>query len=119
MEGRMFKVSVLMDNDKILKEGKYPIKDIYYTVEKTYTDNGFIRDYDAEDGAMMFYGVKGWEDFHGYGKANFTLENRDWFKRYVKRWTAYENEQCRYEDDFLEINIIDSFKQAERIVGAL
>ncbi|MDR1940363.1 MAG: hypothetical protein LBQ40_06200 [Clostridiales bacterium] len=118
MEGRMFKVSVLLDNDKILKEGQYNLKDIYYTVEKTYTDNGFIRDYDLPDGSMMFYGVNGWTDFHGCGKANFMLENQDWFKRYVKKWIAYENEQCRYEDDFLEVNIIDSFQRAERIARA-
>jgi hypothetical protein len=115
MEGRMFKVSVLMDNDKILKESKYPIKDIYYTIEKTYKDNGFIRDYDQDDGAMMFYGVNGWNDFHGYGKANFTLENRDWFMRYVIKWIGYENERCRYLDEFGEVDILESIKRIKRI----
>jgi hypothetical protein len=77
MEGRMFKVSVLLNNDKILKEGKYPIKDIYYTVEKTYTNNGFIRDCDLPDGSMMLYGVKGWADGDGMMKASYFLEKQN------------------------------------------
>jgi hypothetical protein len=119
MEGRMFKVSVLMDNDKILKEGKYPIKDIYYTIEKTYANNGFIRDYDQEDGAMMFYGVKGWADGDGMMKASYFLRKQDWFMGYVKKWIGHENEQCAYDDDFIEVDIISMIKQHGNTVGVM
>lgn len=115
----MFKESVLLDNDKILKEGKYPIKDIYYTIEKTYTDNGFIRDYDTKDGAMMFYGIRGAEDFHALSRISCKLRAGNWFMRYVKKWTAYENEQCKYDDDFLEVDVIESIRRAERTVGVI
>jgi hypothetical protein len=119
MEGRMFKVSVLLDNDKILKEGQYNLKDIYYTVEKTYTDNGFIRDYDLPDGSMMFYGVKGWADGRGMMDASYFLQVQDWFMRYVKKWKAYENEQCKYKDTFGEVDIIKSIKWADSVVGVI
>jgi hypothetical protein len=119
MEGRMFKVSVLLDNDKILKEGKYNLKDIYYTVEKTYTDNGFIRDYDLPDGSMMFYGVKGWNDNRGMMSASYFLRKQDWFMRYVEKWIGYENEQCKYRDTFGEVDIIKSIKWANNVAGVI
>ncbi|MDR2046651.1 MAG: hypothetical protein LBP79_01870 [Clostridiales bacterium] len=118
MEGRMFKVSVLLDNDKILKEGKYDIKTIYYNVEKAYTDNGFIRDYDLPDGSMMFYGVNGWADGDGMMFAQYFLQRQNWFMRYIKEWVAYENEQCKYRDVFGKVDIIQSIKRAERIASA-
>jgi hypothetical protein len=118
MEGRMFKVSVLLDNDKILKEGKYPIKDIYYTVEKTYKENGFIRDYDLPDGSMMFYGVKGWADNRGVMNASYFLRKQDWFMRYIDKWTHFENEQCKYRDIFGEVDMIESIKRVNRTTVA-
>jgi hypothetical protein len=119
MQGRMFKVGILLDNDKILKEGKYPIKDIYYTVEKTYKENGFIRDVDTPDGGMMFYGVNGWADGDGMMFSSYFLESQDWFMRYVKKWTHYENEQCAYRDEFGEVDMIKTIKWANRIVGVI
>ncbi|MDR2046650.1 MAG: hypothetical protein LBP79_01865 [Clostridiales bacterium] len=112
MEGRMFKASVLLDNDKILKEGKYDIKTIYYNVEKAYTDRGFIRDYDLPDGSMMFYGVNGWKDGDGMMKASYFLQVQNWFMRYVREWTHYENEQCKYRNTFGEVDMLKTIKWA-------
>ncbi|MDR2047177.1 MAG: hypothetical protein LBP79_04705 [Clostridiales bacterium] len=119
MEGRMFKVSVLLDNDKILKEGKYDIRAIYYNVEKAYTDRGFIRDYDTPEGAMMFYGVNGWADNRGMMNASYFLRKQDWFMRYVRKWTGYENEQCKYKDTFGVVDILNSIKWADSVAGVI
>ena len=115
MEGRMFKVSILLDNDKILKEGRYPIKDIYYNVEKIHADNGLLRDYDLADGSMVFYGVKGIADSDGIMNAQLALENSDWFMRYVKKWTGHENEHCKYRDDFVEEDVLALIKKMEKL----
>jgi hypothetical protein len=119
MQGRMFKVGILLDNDKILKEGKYPIKDIYYTIEKTYKENGFIRDVDTPDGGMMFYGVNGWADGDGMMFASYFLRRQEWFIPYVKKWTAYENEQCAYCDEFIEVDVIAMIKHHNRTIGVI
>lgn len=119
MEGRMFKMSVLLDNDKIVKEGKYPIKDIYYTIEKIHKDNGFLRDYDLEDGSMVFYGTNGWADGDGMMRAQYFLQRQDWFMRYVSKWTGYENEQCAYDDEFIEVDVLAMLRRIERTVRAV
>jgi hypothetical protein len=119
MQGRMFKVGILLDNDKILKEDKYPIKDIYYTIEKTYAENGFVRDVDTPDGEMFFYGTNGWSDLDGMSRASFFLDRADWFMRYVKRWTHYENEQCNYQDEFCEVDVLAMKKKVWKTVGVI
>jgi hypothetical protein len=119
MEGRMFKVSILLDNDKILRESVYPIKDIYYTIEKTYKDNGFIRDYDMPDGSMVFYGVNGWGDLRGLNKALHFLQSAAWFMRYVKKWSDYTNEKCDFVDGFCESDVLEMIRRHERTARAI
>ena len=117
MEGRMFKVSILLDKDRIIKEGKFPLNDIYYTVEKTYKENGFLRDFDMGDGSMVFYGVKGLDDLSGFMSAKRFLQNADWFIRYALKWTGYENERHEYTDTFVEEDILALIKWSKKLVG--
>jgi hypothetical protein len=115
MKGRMFKVGILLDSDKIIKEGKYDIRDILYTIDEICKENNFKRDFDLIDGTMIYYGENGWGDVQGYGMIICKLEGAPWFMPYIKKFTSYENEQCDEDDEFYEGDILATKKRIDKL----
>jgi len=98
----MIKMQIVMDEDKITREGKYKLDKIYGTL-----DNYFINKLNITKGENGFYigsGAKG--DFGNFGLAMWTLGKKDWFMDNVKTWQYFNSEDSDDPNDF----VVEDFK---------
>jgi hypothetical protein len=98
----MIKMQIIMDEDKIVREGKYSLDKIHrvlddYFVEKLHTVK-------TDDGFYVGTGAKG--DFGNFGLAMWTLGKKAWFMDNVKTWLYFNSEGSDDPNDF----VIEDFK---------
>jgi hypothetical protein len=112
----MFKDVIVMDDEKILREGKFPLENIYYSVYQIFIKHGFLseagNDWSAKP--MRFYGVNGHGDIQAAMLVVCELRNAPWFLEYVKEWIAYENVSHASCDGFAEIDALAASNRSQR-----
>jgi hypothetical protein len=118
MHGRMFKDVIVMDDEKILAEGKFAIEDIYYTIRKTFKENGFLEENTQVPNELRFYGVNGADDMEGMMNVIIRLINRKWFTENCKSWLSYENSFPDEQDSFAECDMLATNKKYARIMAS-
>lgn len=85
----MMKMLVVMNEDKILREGRYDLNKINAYLEKLFSKRGMTR---VED--------------NWYGNGNFTtcgslivkLSSTEWFMDNIEQWLWYDTEDRSMED---------------------
>ncbi|MEG2814020.1 MAG: hypothetical protein RSA79_05400 [Oscillospiraceae bacterium] len=107
----MLKVEIVMDEEKILAEGKYSLEDIYFTIDElfakknlkkidngVYSDNGSDQDY-----ANLWINIS-------------ALRKAEWFMSNTKKWLWYNSDDGNDESDF-SIEDLKSYFGTNVMVG--
>jgi virulence-associated protein VapD len=99
----MIKQQIIMDSEKIVKDGKYDSSKIQAYVDNFMTSKiGFIK---KPDGFYVGSGTK--EDFARAGFAMTSLRQKPWFMQYVKTWLHFNSDDSDDPNDFA----IEDFKE--------
>jgi hypothetical protein len=93
----MVKIQIIMDEDKILREKKYNLSDLLYSLDRFMVDGlKFVK------GDKGFYlGTEAQSDYANCGVAMSRLGREDWFLGNVKTWLFYINDDHGGPDDFI------------------
>ncbi|MEG2814018.1 MAG: hypothetical protein RSA79_05390 [Oscillospiraceae bacterium] len=106
----MLKVEIVMDEEKILAEGKYSLEDIYFTIDKAYAQKNLKK---TDKGIYVGSG----KDFCSFWNIILGLKKQDWFMSNVKKWLWYNSDDSDDENDFAIDDLLMHY--AKRIsVGA-
>lgn len=105
----MLKVEVVLDEEKILREGKYTPEKLWSTVDKMYVGNGMLK---LSKGVYRDAGRDC--DWAVFGRINIALEQCSWFMENVKSWLWYNSDNGKDEDDFTIEDIIFEFSEYNR-----
>lgn len=81
----MFKIEIIMDEEKIKKQSNYDIKDIYNAIDDVFKRYDLVK---AEKGFYLPKGTK--NDFANFWSAIFSLKKQQWFLPFVQKWIWYE-----------------------------
>ncbi|MEG0614124.1 MAG: hypothetical protein RR540_00090 [Oscillospiraceae bacterium] len=82
----MLKVEIVMDEEKILAEGKYPLKDVYFTLDKVFFSKKLKK---LGEGIYCDNGSE--QDFANLWVVIFALQEQEWFADNVKKWLWYND----------------------------
>jgi hypothetical protein len=107
----MIKMQIVMDEDKILREGKYSLCEIYETIDDYFVKK--LKLVKAEDGFYISSGIK--SDFGNFGLAMWTLGKKDWFMDNVDTWLYFNSEDSDSSDDYVVEDFKDFCMQKYRI----
>ncbi len=85
-----YKIEIELDDEKIIREGKYEIADIYATIRSWFAEED-IPEVDSEEGVLAFASNKTDDkEFARFALIETTLVEKDWFLPYAKRMTWYD-----------------------------
>ena len=99
----MIKMQIIMDEDKILREKKFSLEKMYGVL-----DSFFINTLHLKKGKDGFYlGSNARSDFGSFGRAMWTLSEKDWFLDNVKTWLYFNSDDSDDPDDF----VIEDFRE--------
>lgn len=107
----MMKMLIQLDEEKVLKDGKYDLDDMWRLIGKRFVEYGCTVERQS-DGSVVYSGT----EYNDYYTAinlgiNF-LEVQPWFAKYCTKWIWYDNdddESLPYsEEDILANERIDN-----------
>jgi hypothetical protein len=92
----MIKQQIIMDTDRIAKDGKYdPVKIQAYLDDFMTGKVGFKKSTDD-----FYVGLGSKDDFARAGFAMTSLRQKPWFMRYVKTWLHYNSDESDDPENF-------------------
>jgi hypothetical protein len=98
----MIKQQIIMDIDRIRKDGQYDPDKIQQYLDDFMTQKiGFVK---SDDGFYIGKGSR--DDFARAGFAMTALRRKDWFMKYVDTWLHFNSDDADNPDDFA----IEDFK---------
>lgn len=88
----MQKMLIQLDVEKIERENKYNIQEIWNLIDEIFSKGECIKEVQG-DGSVMYYGnPKRGNYLADFGLAYLLLQRRDWFVDNAKTWTWYDND---------------------------
>lgn len=102
-----YKIEIEMDDEKIIKEGKYVLDSIYDAIRRWFKEED-IQEVKGDSHTLTFIGTNvGKDDFGRMGLVEVSLAEAEWFKPYVKKMLWYNRD---YGKDYVE-NVIEEFRK--------
>ena len=101
----MLKVRVVIDTEKIEKEGKYDPKEFWATILNAYEK--FDLRY-AGDGYFVEAGMP--QDFAHFWGVNLALSDSPWFLDNVKEWLWFNSDDSDDPEDFSIEDLAEFYK---------
>jgi hypothetical protein len=99
----MIKMQIVMDDDKIVREGKYSAVKLHASIDDFMVEKlGFQK---GSDG--FYYGRGTRSDYSHFGIAMTTLGKKRWFMDNVDIWLYFNSDDSTDPDDF----DIEDFKE--------
>lgn len=83
-----------MDEDKIIREGKYDLDDVRKAIDEQYINRGLRKTGDG------FYQQTTKDDFCELMSATFRLIKQDWFRKYVTECKWYNSDDKNNPEDY-------------------
>jgi hypothetical protein len=103
MEAPVIKMQIVMDDEKILSEGKYNLEKLLASL-----DDFMVAKLGLRKGDDGFYCGRGaHSDYSHFGIAMTTLGKKTWFMDNVDTWLYYNSDDSDNPDDF----VIEDFKE--------
>lgn len=103
----MLKVKYVLDKEKIVREGKYPVNDVVYLAEQKFARYGLRKVGEGE-----FVNVPGNKDhFAQMWDIIFELAKQEWFAHYVTEFFWFNSDRGKTEDDFVVNNLLTFFTE--------
>lgn len=97
----MFKMKIVLDENRIVIDGRYTVAEVQDMLRKTLD----IVEIEQKE-PNMYYGKGDKHDFGRFGGAILKLEKKEWFMPYVSTW--------RYWGTSGEENVIEEIAKFER-----
>ena len=85
----MMNMLINLDREKIEKDGKYTVEEVWNMVTKEFEGYPFKQE-EQEDGGILYVGQGEQSSFSGCNCAYVGLRHEEWFARYVSKWIWYE-----------------------------
>ncbi len=101
----MLKLEIALDDNKILQERHYNLRDIYEYIDCLFASKGLAKDKNAE-GTVIYTDTGAKNDLSNIFICVFHLEKQEWFMRYVTKWLFINTYNGKSEQDFDVIDII-------------
>jgi len=109
----MLKLKIVMDEEKIVHEGRYDLSVLLSTIDSIFMENGLPM---QDDGVYMGTGKE--DDYAKFWRIIWALAKKEWFMRNVKEWLWYNSDDGKDENDFAVEDIL-AFCKANRVgIGA-
>ena len=100
----MMNMLINLDREKIQKDGKYTVAEVWNMVNEI-TGKYEFKQEKQEDGAILYVGQGEQSSFDACSCSFIFLRHKEWFARYVSEWIWYESddydEDKWYDDDIL------------------
>ena len=107
----MFKVEILLDEEKIKERGEYTPESIYKAIRKNFTQFNLL-EIPTDDKTIVFRDRGHSGDYGGMWKGIITITDADWCKPYLIKCMWYSDEEYEngelYSENVLEI--LSNFK---------
>lgn len=110
----MLKLEIRMDDEKIIMEKRYNTESIYQALTKTFT-NYHLKEENAPDGTVVFYGTGNPKDYGAFGSIITALREKEWFMDYVTRWVWYNSDDGENEEDFSVEDVLYHYTKKESV----
>ena len=104
----MLKVEIVLDEEKILREGKN-LDEMWLNIDNEYTKYGLKR---IAQGVYTDAGRD--SDWMKFGNANISLAGKRWLTDYLKSWLWLNSDDGKNEDDFVVEDILTEYTKAKR-----
>ncbi len=114
--GIMIKMEIRMDDEKILKEGKYRLEAIYEAIDKVF---GYW-DFEGEktsSGSVMYKDNGNDRDLGRFFSIVNALKKKEWFMRNVSVWILYDSDDSDFPDDFSTEDLVAHYAR-KKALGA-
>ena len=102
----MFKVEILLDEEKIKKESEYTPESIYTAIRKNFLQFDLL-EIPTNDNTIVFRDRGHRKDYGGMWKGIITITDADWCKPYLIKCMWYSDEEYEngeiYSENVLEI----------------
>ena len=92
----MMNMLINLDREKIEKDGKYTVAEVWNMVNDVTGKYDFQQE-KQEDGGILYVGQGEQSSFDGCGSSFVILRHKEWFARYVSEWILYESDD--YDED--------------------
>ena len=93
-----------MDTDKIKKEGKYSVEQIYSAIDRIFIEKGMNK-LPIEDG-FEYCGNERPTDFAYFGRIMTGLKKQSWFINNASTWLLCNNDDVDDPQDFSEEDLL-------------
>ena len=92
----MQKIQVLLDEEKVLREGRYSAKKMQEAIDSVFVDRyGLVK---GSDGFYLESGVK--DDYVDFMNAILLLKDQRWFMENVATWLWFNSDDSYDPEDF-------------------
>ena len=106
----MLKLQILMDEEKVLDEGKYELGDMYSIIDQLFAKFGFPK---ADDGFYLEKGAP--DDFAHFWSIIWALKDQPWFLPNVKSWLWFNSDDNDNPADFDVEDLAAHYRKQLRI----
>lgn len=106
----MLKVEIVMDEEKILREKKYSLEDIYFTLDKAYLGKNLKK---LGEGVYADNGSD--KDFGSFWNIILGLKKQGWFMTNLKKWLWYNSDDSDDENDFAIDDLLLHYSRQAKI----
>lgn len=102
----MLKLSIQINEEKVLREKVYSLRDIHTLLDNTFLKHG-LRKGSIEDKALIYLDNGSPNDYANFWKIIWSLAKKEWFMANVEHWLWYNSDDGDNEDDFSVEDILD------------
>lgn len=81
----MIKMKIKLDEENVMKNSKYTLKELYNKIDKLAKDEGITK----KDESGLYIGNNDNNDYSNFGNTILELKERKWFTPFVKEWLWY------------------------------
>lgn len=99
----MMKMLIQLDEERILREGKYDLNDMWRVIDKMF-ENGCTKSVQP-NGEVLYSGDPMKDYYTRINLAYLNLKHRPWFAKYCTKWIWYDNDDNE-ELPFQDIDVL-------------
>lgn len=86
----MMKMLIQLDEERILREGKYDLNDMWRVIDKMF-ENGCTKSVQP-NGEVLYLGDANKDYYTRISLAYMRLSEQKWFAQYCSKWIWYDND---------------------------
>ena len=98
----MMKILIGLDEERVLRDGKYDLADLWRRIEEKFNRYHCLREVRPQ-GRVLYSGDPDHDYFTCMGLSYLSLRKQGWFARYCSEWIMYDND----DDEELPLQEID------------